>query len=180
MSLSVISTLGKFSTEKKTMVVQEENVGQFLFLLLLLFSCPVKPDSLWMHHGLQHTRPLCPSRSPEVCPGSCPMLWWCHLAISSFDTLFSSALNPSQHQGLFYESALCIRCQITGASASALVLPTNIQGWFPLRLIGWISLLSKGLSVVFSSTIVQRHQFFSPLPSLQSSSHNHAWPLGKP
>ena len=61
--------------------------------------------------------------------------------------------------------------QNTVASASASVLPMNIQGWFPLRLIG--SILSKGLSGVFYSTTVQRHQFFLVLPSLWSSSHNH-------
>ena len=65
--------------------------------------------------------------------------------------------------------------QNTGASAS--VLPVNIQGWSPLRLTGLISLLSKGLSGVFSSTTVRRHQFFGSLPSLQSSSHNCTWPL---
>ena len=67
--------------------------------------------------------------------------------------------------------------QNTGASASASVLPVNIQGWSPLRLTGLISLLPKGLSGVFSSTTVWRHQFFGPLPSLQSNSHNCTWPL---
>ena len=62
--------------------------------------------------------------------------------------------------------------QNTGASASASVLPVNIQGWSPLRLNGLISLRSKGLSGVFSSTTVWRHQFFGILPSLQSSSHD--------
>ena len=62
--------------------------------------------------------------------------------------------------------------QNTGASASASVLPVNIQGWSPLRLTGLTSLLSKGLSGVFSSTTVWRHQFFGILPSLWSSSHN--------
>ena len=60
------------------------------------------------------------------------------------------------------------------------VFPMSIQGQFPLRLTGLISLVSKGLSGVFSSTIVRRHQFFSPPPSLWSSSHNHTWPLGRP
>ena len=69
--------------------------------------------------------------------------------------------------------------QNTGPSSSASVLPVNIQGWSPLRLTGWISLLSKGLSGVFN-TIVWRHQFFSGLLSLQSSSHNHTLPLGRP
>ena len=67
--------------------------------------------------------------------------------------------------------------QNPGASASA--LPVNIQGWSPLRLTSLISLLSKGLSRVFSNTTVQKHQFFGILPSLQSSSHNHMWPLGR-
>ena len=52
-------------------------------------------------HGLQHTRPPCPSPSPKVCPSSCPLHRWCHPVISSSDTFFSSALNLSQHQGLF-------------------------------------------------------------------------------
>ena len=58
-----------------------------------------------------------------------------------------------------------------GVSASALVLPKNIQVWFPLGLTGLISLPSKGLSRVFSSTTALRHQFFSPQPSLRSNSH---------
>ena len=69
------------------------------------------------------------------------------------------------------ESALCIRGQSTGASALVLVLPINIQGWFPLGLTGLISLLSKGLSRLFSSTTVQKHQSFGAQPSLWSNSH---------
>ena len=67
-----------------------------------------------------------------------------------------------------------------GASASASVLPVNIQGWFPLGLTGWISLQSKGLSRVFSSTTVQKHPFFSARLSLWSTSHIHTWLLEKP
>ena len=70
--------------------------------------------------------------------------------------------------------------QNTGASDSASVLPMKIQGWFSFRLTDFISLLSKGLSGVFSSTTVWRHQFFGALPSLQSNSHNHMRPLGRP
>ena len=70
--------------------------------------------------------------------------------------------------------------QNTGVSASAPVLPVNIQGWCPLRLPGLISLLSNALSGVFSCTTVQRHQFFGILPSLWSSFHNYMWPLGRP
>ena len=65
--------------------------------------------------------------------------------------------------------------QSIGASASASVLPMYIQGWFPL---GLISLLSKGVSRIFSST-VQKHQFFSAQPFLQSNTQNNTWPLEK-
>ena len=91
-----------------------------------------------------------------------------------------SALNVSQHQGLFQCCLFSSDDQNTGASASASVLPVNIQDWFPLILTSLISLLSKGLSGVFSSTTVWRPQFFGVLPSLQSSSHNCTWPLGRP
>ena len=77
------------------------------------------------------------------------------------------------------ELALCIRCQSIGVSASASVLPKNIQGWFPLGLTDLIFLLSKGLSRIFSSTTVQKHQFFSTHPSLWSSSHICLWLLEK-
>ena len=76
------------------------------------------------------------------------------------------------------ESALWIRWSI-GASASASVLLVNIQDWFPLGLTGLI-LQSKGLSRVFSSTIIQKHQFFGTQPSLWSNSRNHTWLLEKP
>ena len=66
-----------------------------------------------------------------------------------------------------------------GVSASASVLPMNIQVWFPLRWTGWISLQSKGLSRVFSNTTVQYHQFFGAPLSSQSNSHMHTWPLEK-
>ena len=78
------------------------------------------------------------------------------------------------------ESALCIRGQSSGVPASASVLPINIQDWFAFRLTGLISLLSKGLSRVFSNTTVQKYQFFSTQPSLWSNSHIHTWLLEKP
>ena len=99
------------------------------------------------------------------------IILWHPLLLSS---IFSSI------RGFSNESAVHIRWKNTWVSASASVLPMNIQGWFPLRLTGLNSLLSKGLSGVISSTIVRRHQFFGALPSLQSSSHNHVWPLGRP
>ena len=147
-------------------------------LSLLLFSCPVLSDSL-QPHGEQNTRPPYPSPSPEICPSSCPLHWCYHPAISSSDTLFSFCLQSSLASGTFPMSQLLSSSdQNAGASASASVLPMSIQGWFPIRLTGLISLLSKGLWGVFS-TRVQRHQF-SVLPSLLSSSHNYTWPLGRP
>ena len=70
--------------------------------------------------------------------------------------------------------------QSTGVSASASVLPMSTQDWFPLEWTGWISLQSKGLSRVFSNTMVQKHQFFGAQLSSQSNSHIHTWPLEKP
>ena len=106
---------------------------------------------------------------------------WCHSAISSSDTLFSFCPLSFPASGTFPINQLFTSDnQNTGASASASVLSTSIQGWFPLRLTGLISLLSRGLLGVFSSTTVWRHQFFGILPSLPSSSHNHTWPLGRP
>ena len=146
---------------------------------LLLFSHPVMSDSL-RPHGLQHARPPCPSPTPAVCPSSRPLHWWCHPAISSSDALFSFCPQSYPASGSFLMGQLFASGgQSTGASASASVLPISIQGWFPLRLTDLNSLLSKGLSRVFSSTAIRRHQFFGALFSLQSSSHNHMWPLGR-
>ena len=101
-------------------------------------------------------------------------------SISSSDTFVSCCLQSFPSSGTFPMSRrFASDDQNTGASASALVLPETTQGWSPLRLTGLISLLSKGLSGIFSSTTVQRHQFFGVLPSLWSSSHNCTWPLGK-
>ena len=78
------------------------------------------------------------------------------------------------------ESAFLIRWPSTGASATS-VIPMNIQDWFPLGWIVWISLQSKGLSRVFSkATIFQKHQYFGTQVSLQSNSHIHIWLLEKP
>ena len=127
-------------------------------------------DSL-QPHGLQRARLPCPSPSPEVCWSSCPLHRWCLPTTSSSVTHFSSYLQIFPASRTFPMSRLFpSNDQNTGASASASILPTSIHGWFPLRLTGLISLLSKGLSGVVSSTTVQRHQFFGALPSLRSSS----------
>ena len=95
--------------------------------------------------------------------------------------LFSSCLQSFPESECFPMSWLFRSGgQSVGASSSALVLPMNRQGWFPLGWTGWISLLSKGLSRVFSSTTVQKHQFFSAQPSLLCSSHICIWLLEKP
>ena len=148
--------------------------------LLLLFSHPVVYNSL-QPHGLQHARPPCPSPSSDVCPSSCPLHWWCQPAISSSDALFSFCSQSFPASVTFPTSRqFASDGQNTGASASASVLPTSIQGWFPLRLTGLISLLSKGPAGVFSSTTFQRPQFFGILPFLGFRSHNHTSPLGRP
>ena len=87
---------------------------------------------------------------------------------------YSSHLQTFPKSGSFPMSQSFISGgQSFGASASASILLMNIQDWFPLRLTGWISLKSKGLSRVFSNTTVQKHQFFSVQPSLWSNSHIH-------
>ena len=117
-------------------------------------------DSLWPH-GLQHARLPCPSLSPRVCLNSHPLSWWCHPTISSSVISFSSRLQSFPASGSFLMSQLFESGGPSiGASASASVLPMNIQDWFPLGWTGWISLLSKGLSRVFSNITVQKHLFF--------------------
>ena len=142
-------------------------------------SHSVVSDSLWPH-GLQQARLLCPSPPPRVCSNSCPLSQWYHPTISSCHLLL---LLPSIFSSTrVFSNVLANRIRWTniGASASALVLPVNIQSWFPLVLIGVISLLSKGLSGVFFNTTVQRHQFFGILLSLWFRFHNSTWPLGRP
>ena len=92
---------------------------------------------------------------------------WCHPTISSSVVLFSSCLQSFPASGSSQMSQLFTSGgQSIGVSASALVLPMNIQDWSPLGWTGWISLQSKGLSRVFSNTTVQKHQFFGAQPSL--------------
>ena len=123
-------------------------------------------------HELQHARLFCPPLSPGVCSNSCPLNQWCCLTISCSATPFSSCPQSFPASGSFPMSWLFTSGgQSSGASASPPVFPMNIQDWFPLGLTGLISFLSKGLSRVFSSTTIQKHQFFSAQPSLWSSSH---------
>ena len=103
-------------------------------------------------HGLHHTRLPCPSLSPWVCSNSCLLSQQSYLTSSFSVASFSFCLQSFPASGSFPMSwFFCIRWSKTGASASASVLLMNIQEWFPLELTGLISLLSKGLSRVFSS-----------------------------
>ena len=150
----------------------------FIFLShMLLCSHSVMFDSLWPR-GLQHARLPCPSPSLWACSNSCPLIQWCHLILYCPLLLLPSffpRVRVSSKSHFFISSG-----QSNGASASASDLPTNVQGWFPSGLTGLISLLSKGLSRVFSNTTVQKHQFFSAQPCLWSNPQICAWLLQKP
>ena len=129
------------------------------------FSCSVMSDSL-QPHGLQHARLPCPSSNPRAYSNSCPLSQWCNPTISSV-VPFSSHLQSFTASGSFQMSQFFTwDGQSIGVSASASVLPVNIQDWFPFRWTGCSSLQSKGLSRVSSNTTVQRHQFFSTQLSL--------------
>ena len=127
------------------------------------FSCSVMSNSL-LPHGLQHPRlslSITNSQSllklmsiESVVPSNHLIL--CH------PLLFPRSIFPSIM--VFSNDSVLSGGQSIGASSS--VLPVNVQDWFPLGLTGWISLLSKGLSIVFSNTTVQRHQFLSTQLSL--------------
>ena len=130
----------------------------------LLCCCSVTnnmSDSL-QPHGLERARLLCSSLSSGFCSNSYPSSRWCHPTTSSSGALFSSCLqsfpaSESSPVSQFFTSG----GQSIAASTSASFLPMNSQGWFPLGLTGWIFLLSKGPSRVFSNTTVWKHQFFS-------------------
>ena len=130
----------------------------------MLLSSPSVVSSSLKPHGLQHSKLLFPSLPPGVCSNSCPLSQWCHPTISSsvipfFSCFQSFPASGSSSVSQFFPSG----GQSIGPSAS--VLPVHIQAWFPLGLTGLISLLSKGLSRVFSSTTVQKHQlslFYGP------------------
>ena len=105
-------------------------------------------DSLW-RHGLQHARLPCPSPTPGACSNSCPSSQWCRPTTSFSVIPFSSCLQSFPASGSFQMSQFFASGgQRIGVSASASILPMNIQDFFPLGWTGWISLQSKGLSRV--------------------------------
>ena len=146
--------------------------------MLLLFSHPI------MSTFATPQTPACQASLSltisQSCPSSCPLHQWCYQTISSSDVLFSFCPQSFPASGTFPMSRLFASGdQNAGALASASVIPMSIQSWFPLRLIAFISLLSRGLSGVFFCTTVQRHRFFGALPSSWSSFHSHSWPPGR-
>ena len=129
--------------------------------LLVQFSSSVVSDYL-PPHGLQHTWLPCPSPTPRACSNSCPSSRWGHPTISSSVIPFSSCLQSFPASGSFPMSQFSTSGgQSIGVSTSASVLPMNIQDWFPLVLLGLISLQFKGLSRVFSNTKVHTSPWFT-------------------
>ena len=120
------------------------------------FSLSVMSHTLWSH-GLHHARPPCPSLTSGVYSHSCPFSWWCHPTISSSVVPFPSDLQSFPASGSFQMSQFFTSgSQSIGVSASASVLLMIIQDWFYLGWTGWISLLSKGLSRLFSKYLLQK------------------------
>ena len=139
------------------------------------FSHSVGSDSL-RPHGLQHTRPPCPSPTPRVHSNSCPLSRWCHPAISSSVIPFSSCLQSFSILGSFQMSQpFASGGQNIGVSASASVLPTNIQKWFLLGWTGWISLQFKGLSSPSPQFKIFRFSVLSFLYSPTLTSIDNYW-----
>ena len=158
------------------------NSNWYTFLVTMLV-CSVAQLCLTLcnPNGKQHARLPCPSLSLRACSNSCPLSWWCDPIILCSVGPFSSCPGSLPASGSFPMSWLfALGDQSIGNSASASALPMNIQGWFPLGFTGLISLQSKGLSRVFSSTTIQKHQFFGTQPSLWSNSHILTWLLEKP
>ena len=124
------------------------------------FSCSIMSNSL-RPYVVQRARPPCPLPTPRAYSSSCPLSQWCHPTISSTVIPFSSCPQSFPASGSFPMSQIFTSDgQSIGVSASASVLPMNIQDWFLLGWTGWISLQAKGSSRVFSNTIVQKHQFW--------------------
>ena len=139
------------------------SVAGFCLLIncLILAVQSLTRVQLFVIPWIKHARLSCSSLSPAISSNSCPLNQWCFLSISSTAAPFSSCLRPFPASGSFRMSRLLTsRGQSIEASASASVLPMNNHGWFPLGWTDLISLLSKGLSRVFSSPTVWKHQLF--------------------
>ena len=138
----------------------------YYYLSSVQFSHSVMSDSLWPHVP-QHARLPYPSPTPGVYSNSCPLSQWCHPTISSSVVPFSYHLQSFPASGSFKMNQFFTSGgQSIGVSASASVLPMNIQDWFPLGWTASISMLSKGLWRAFSNTTLQKNQFFGAQLSL--------------
>ena len=147
--------------------------------LLLLFSSSVLLDSLWLH-GLQHARHSCSLLSPRACSNSCPSTQWSYLTVSSSVIPFSSCL---QYFSASKFSPMGHLFPLGGQSIVTSAQHQSFQWKFRVDFLsdwGLISLLFNGISRIFPSTTVWKHQFFSAQPSLWSNSHIHTWLLEKP
>ena len=134
--------------------------GTFFNIFISSVQSLSRVRHLWPH-GPQHTRPPCPPPTPRVHPNPWPSSPWCNPTTSSSVIPFSSCLQSFPASGSFQMSQLFASGgQSIGISASTSVFPMNTQDWSPLGWTGWISLQPKGLSRVFSSTAVQKRQFF--------------------
>ena len=126
----------------------------FIAFSSVQFSCSVVSNSL-RPHRLQQARLPYPSPTSRACSNSYPLSRWCHPSISSSVVPFSSHPQSFPASGSFQMSQFFTSgSQSIGVSASASVLPMNIQGWFLIGSTALVSLLSKGLSSIFSSTTV--------------------------
>ena len=163
--------MGRKSKEKRRYMyswftlLYSKNLHNIVKQLSVQFSCSAVSDSL-RPHGLQHTRLPCPSPTPGAYSNSCPSSQRCHPTISScVGPLLPPSILPSIRV-FFMSQFFTSGGQSIGVSASASVLPMNIQDWSLLGCTSWISLQSKGLSRVFSNTTVQKYQFFNAQLSL--------------
>ena len=147
----------------------------FLGMVLIRVSYTMSGTSIHSSSGTLAIR-----LSPRVCSNPCPLNQWCYLTISSSAICFSFCLQSLPASSSFPLSQLFTTgVQSIGASASASVLPMDIQGWFPLGLTGLTSVLSTGLSRVFSSTTIWKCQFSCAYLFLWSNSHIHTQLLEK-
>ena len=150
------------------MTINKSILISIRYIYSVQFSAVTQTCLTLQAHGLQHARLPCSSPTPGACSNSCPSCRWCHPTISSFVIPFFLLL-PSVFSSIRVfsnESVLLIRWPKYW-SFSFNISPSNeYQDWFPLGWTGWISLLSKGLSRVFSNTTVQKHQFFRAQLSL--------------
>ena len=156
-------------------------VVKLIFVIGNLIVQLLSHVQLFVTPWLQYTRLPCPSPSLEFAQTHVHWVDDAHPTISCSVVPFSSCVQFFPVSRSFPMNQLFVSGgQTIEASVSASVLPKNIQGWFPLGLTGLISLLSKRLLRVFSSTTVQKHQFFSAQPSLWSNCHICTWLLEKP